>query len=111
MSPPCHRHVTATSPPRHRHVTAVSPQACGPLVVWVSSQLEYLSMLEKVKPLRRAVSRLEGSAGTLAEKCDAAEASMAALGQSIAALQGEYAALMGEVAQVKESRAMCNGHV
>src|SRR5690606_35492422 len=43
-------------------------KACGPLVKWVSAQMQYSSILDRVKPLRDEVEELEKAAAELHKK-------------------------------------------
>ncbi|ORX61965.1 dynein heavy chain [Hesseltinella vesiculosa] len=71
-------------------------KACGPLVKWVSAQVSYSDILDRVGPLRDEVDQLEQSAEDTKLKAADIEQMIVDLETSIARYKEEYAALIGE---------------
>ncbi|KAH7116213.1 dynein heavy chain, N-terminal region 1-domain-containing protein [Dendryphion nanum] len=76
-------------------------KACGPLVQWVSAQVSYSDILDKVGPLRDQVDQLEVSAQATKDQAKATEAMIKNLENSIARYKTEYAALISETQAIK----------
>ncbi|KAL9108457.1 MAG: hypothetical protein Q9227_006791 [Pyrenula ochraceoflavens] len=76
-------------------------KACGPLVQWVSAQVNYSEILDRVGPLRQEVEELEEQALQTEANAKAIEEKIAGLNQSIASYKTEYAALISEVEKIK----------
>jgi dynein heavy chain 1 len=78
-----------------------SSKACGPLFKWVSSQVNYSLIFNRVEPLREEVEKLQVAAGEMVEKKDAAEKQVAELEASIVTLKSDYAELIRAVESIK----------
>ncbi|KAF7729943.1 hypothetical protein EC973_003356 [Apophysomyces ossiformis] len=76
-------------------------KACGPLVKWVSAQVNYSEILDRVGPLREEVTTLEKSAEDTKKKAADIEKMIVDLEASIARYKEEYAALVGETQIIK----------
>lgn len=76
-------------------------KACGPLVKWVSAQVQYSDILDRVGPLREEVTRLEQSAEDTKKKAADIEQMIVDLEASIGRYKEEYAALVGETQLIK----------
>lgn len=76
-------------------------KACGPLVQWVSAQVNYAEILDRVGPLRAEVGLLEEQALQTKAEAKAIENNIAHLEQSIATYKTEYAALISETQAIK----------
>lgn len=76
-------------------------KACGPLVKWVTAQMAYSEILDKVKPLREEVEQLESAAQELNNKQKELQENIQELEKTIATYKEEYALLISEAQQVK----------
>ncbi|KAI9494709.1 dynein heavy chain [Zychaea mexicana] len=76
-------------------------KACGPLVKWVTAQVQYSDILDRVGPLREEVTRLEQSAEDTKLKAAEIEQMIVDLENSIGRYKEEYAALVGETQLIK----------
>ncbi|KAH9904137.1 cytoplasmic dynein heavy chain [Xylariomycetidae sp. FL2044] len=76
-------------------------KACGPLVQWVSAQVEYSDILDRVGPLKLEVTQLEEQALQTKAEAKAVENTIIDLEQSIATYKTEYAALISETEAIK----------
>ena len=76
-------------------------RACGPLLQWILSQLDYSEIIVRVQPLRDEMEALEVKRNELKEKHDAVEAEVVELVNSIAQYKAEYAELIAEVERIK----------
>src|SRR5207247_9401721 len=76
-------------------------KACGPLVQWVSAQVNYSEILDRVGPLREEVGLLEEQALQTKAEAQAIENTINSLEKSIATYKTEYAALISETQAIK----------
>jgi dynein heavy chain 1, cytosolic len=76
-------------------------KACGPLVQWVTAQVEYSEILDRVGPLRDEVGQLEEQALQTKAEAQAIENTIGALESSIGTYKTEYAALISETQAIK----------
>ena len=76
-------------------------KACGPLVQWVSAQVNYSDILHRIGPLREEVTQLEDSALQTKAEAQAIENNIQELEDSIAVYKSEYAALISETQSIK----------
>ncbi|CAG8978577.1 hypothetical protein HYALB_00010542 [Hymenoscyphus albidus] len=76
-------------------------KACGPLVQWVTAQVNYSEILDRVGPLRNEVIELEEQALETKAQAQAIENTIIELEQSIATYKVEYAALISETQAIK----------
>ena len=76
-------------------------KACGPLVQWVSAQVNYSDILDRVGPLREEAEQLEEQALQTKAEAQAIENAIKNLEQSIARYKSEYAALISETQAIK----------
>ncbi|KAJ3212195.1 hypothetical protein HDU67_003972 [Dinochytrium kinnereticum] len=76
-------------------------KACGPLVQWVSAQVRYAEILEKVGPLRQEVLKLENSAEATKQQAANIENMILELESSIGHYKDEYAVLISETQALK----------
>ncbi|KAH8593491.1 cytoplasmic dynein-like protein 1 heavy chain 1 [Bisporella sp. PMI_857] len=76
-------------------------KACGPLVQWVTAQVNYSEILDRVGPLRDEVNMLEEQALQTKAEAQAVEANINNLEASIATYKTEYAALISETQAIK----------
>ena len=85
------------------NVEAIShaSKACGPLASWVTAQVHYADILERVGPLRMQVAQLEDEARAMRARAEAEQRTVAALEESIATYKSEYAALISETQAIK----------
>ena len=77
-------------------------KACGPLLQWVTAQVTYASILEKVQPLRAEMITLEESAKTTQAEALEINSMVAKLEESIKIYKEEYAILISEVQVLKK---------
>ena len=70
--------------------------ACGPLFKWITAQIDYSTILERVGPLRAEVSQLEAAAEETRKKDIEVNAVISQLEQSINVYKEEYAVLISE---------------
>ncbi len=76
-------------------------KACGPLVQWVTAQVNYADILDRVGPLREEAEQLEEQALQTKAEAQAIETAIIELEQSIARYKSEYAALISETQSIK----------
>ncbi|KAJ3101821.1 hypothetical protein HDU97_001047 [Phlyctochytrium planicorne] len=76
-------------------------KACGPLVQWVTAQVRYAEILERIGPLRQEVRELEGSAEATLQQATNIEKTIADLESSISHYKDEYAVLISETQALK----------
>ena len=76
-------------------------KACGPLVQWVSAQVNYSDILDRVGPLREEVGQLEEQALQTKAEAQAIENNIKELEDSIAVYKSEYASLISETQAIK----------
>ena len=76
-------------------------KACGPLVQWVSAQVNYSAILDRVGPLREEAEQLEEQALQTKAEAQAIENAIRELEQSISTYKTEYAALISETQAIK----------
>jgi dynein heavy chain 1, cytosolic len=76
-------------------------KACGPLVQWVTAQVNYSSILDRVGPLRDEANQLEEQAMQTKAEAQAIENNIQQLEDSIATYKTEYAALISETQAIK----------
>jgi dynein heavy chain 1 len=70
-------------------------RACGPLFSWISSQLQYSAMCERVLPLREAAAGLAREQASLASEAAECSATVGRLQASIELLRREYSSSVG----------------
>ncbi|KAG9253399.1 dynein heavy chain, N-terminal region 1-domain-containing protein [Emericellopsis atlantica] len=76
-------------------------RACGPLVQWVTAQVEYSDILDRVGPLREEVDKLEEEALKTKAEAKAVENNIIELEASINTYKEEYAALISQTQAIK----------
>ena len=76
-------------------------KACGPLVKWVTAQVNYSRILNAVQPLKEEVEGLEATAKQLKDKQAEMEQTIVELESSIARYKDEYALLISETQAIK----------
>ena len=76
-------------------------KACGPLVQWVSAQVHYSDILDRVGPLRDEAEQLEEQALQTKAEAQAIENAIKNLESSIAKYKSEYAELISETQAIK----------
>ncbi|PHH56049.1 Dynein heavy chain, cytoplasmic [Ceratocystis fimbriata CBS 114723] len=76
-------------------------KACGPLVQWVTAQVNYSEILDRVGPLREEVQQLEEQALQTRAEAQAVMNTISALETRIATYKTEYAALIAETEAIK----------
>ena len=76
-------------------------KACGPLVQWVTAQVNYAEILDRVGPLRNEVTQLEDQALQTQAEAKAVENTIVDLESRIATYKSEYAALIAETEAIK----------
>ncbi|KAJ2976789.1 hypothetical protein NQ176_g4738 [Zarea fungicola] len=76
-------------------------KACGPLVQWVTAQVSYSDILDRVGPLKEEVAQLEEQALQTKANAKAVEGNIAELEFSINTYKTEYAALISETQAIK----------
>ncbi|PVI03176.1 dynein heavy chain [Periconia macrospinosa] len=76
-------------------------KACGPLVQWVSAQVVYSDILDRVGPLRQEVENLEAAAQQTKDEARETEELIKNLEESIGQYKTEYAALISETQTIK----------
>jgi dynein heavy chain 1, cytosolic len=76
-------------------------RACGPLVQWVTAQVEYSDILDRVGPLKQEVAQLEEQALQTKAQAKAVEDNINELESSINTYKTEYAALISETQAIK----------
>ncbi len=75
--------------------------ACGPLVKWITAQMQYSEILDRVQPLRDEVAALEGALAELNSKQAGLNKTIDDLEKAIGRYKDEYAVLIGEATQIK----------
>lgn len=81
-------------------------KACGPLIEWAASQIEYAEIERRVEPLRREVAELEHENASTRQRVDALNEELGRLSESVAAYKGEYALAIRSAEQIKASMAL-----
>ena len=76
-------------------------KACGPLVQWVTAQVNYSDILDRVGPLKAEVTQLEEQALNTKAEAKAVENNINELESSINTYKTEYAALISETQAIK----------
>ncbi|KAF2261353.1 hypothetical protein CC78DRAFT_619491 [Lojkania enalia] len=76
-------------------------KACGPLVQWVTAQVHFSDILDRVGPLRAEVDQLEADAQATKDQAKETEILIKNLEDSIAQYKIEYAALISETQAIK----------
>lgn len=76
-------------------------RACGPLVKWVTAQVRFSEILDKVEPLRNEVGSLEAQAENTKKQAATIITIVRDLEKSIARYKGEYALLIRETQAIK----------
>ncbi|KAF4126868.1 dynein heavy chain 1, cytosolic [Geosmithia morbida] len=76
-------------------------KACGPLVQWVTAQVNYSDILDRVGPLKQEVAQLEEQALQTKADAKAVENNINELEASINTYKTEYAALISETQAIK----------
>lgn len=78
-----------------------SSKACGPLYKWLEAQMQYSSILDRVKPLRDEIEQLEATADKLQAQQTQIIQTIDELEKSIARYKEEYAILISEAQIIK----------
>jgi dynein heavy chain 1 len=86
-------------------------KACGPLVKWVTAQIDYATILEKVGPLRQEVAQLEASAEIAERHAQETDRVVKDLEERITKYKEEYAVLIAEVQTLKKEMEMVKERV
>ncbi|KAF5247463.1 hypothetical protein FAUST_700 [Fusarium austroamericanum] len=76
-------------------------KACGPLVQWVTAQVNYFDILDRVGPLKHEVEQLEEQALQTKAEAQATQDEIVGLESSINQYKTEYAALISETQSIK----------
>ncbi|UPX18708.1 dynein heavy chain [Ascochyta rabiei] len=76
-------------------------KACGPLVQWVSAQVTYSDILDRVGPLRQEVFDLEQELEKTEEGARETQILIAKLDQNIKRYEEDYAVLISETSAIK----------
>ena len=76
-------------------------KACGPLVQWVTAQVNFSDILDRVGPLERELEKLEEQALQTKAEAQAIDNNIKQLEDSIAVYKSEYAALISETQAIK----------
>lgn len=76
-------------------------KACGPIVKWVTAQVRFAEILDKVGPLRNEVQSLEDQADNTKDQASAIITMISELEASIARYKDEYALLISETQAIK----------
>ena len=79
-----------------------SSRACGPLYKWVSSQLEYSDIIQRVKPLNDEMELLTQTSEELRKKHDECMAYIAVLNKEIEGYSTEYGLLTQKCQRISE---------
>lgn len=77
-------------------------KACGPLVQWVTAQVNYSEILDRVGPLQAEVKQLEEDALQTKAEAKLIQDTVIELEESIATYKAEYGALIGDVQAIKK---------
>lgn len=86
-------------------------RACGPLVKWVTAQVNYSEILDRVGPLRAEVDSLEREAEATQQQAGGMETMISELEASIATYKDEYAMLISETQAIKQEMERVKGKV
>ncbi len=76
-------------------------KACGPMIVWMSAQLAYSDILDRIQPLRNEVAALEAQADELKHKQAEITGTLEQLQASITRYTNEYAVLVSDAQEIK----------
>ncbi|KAI8328287.1 dynein heavy chain [Blakeslea trispora] len=76
-------------------------KACGPLFKWVTAQVNFSEILDRVGPLREELNQLQQSSEDTQNQALEIEHMIGDLEKSIARYKDEYAALVGETQLIK----------
>jgi dynein heavy chain 1, cytosolic len=85
--------------------------ACGPLVKWMTAQMDYSEMLDKVDPLRRKVAQLEIDGKDTQVKYEQVKAELTETETTINRLKEEYAGLISQAQQIKTEMSIVQAKV
>lgn len=85
--------------------------ACGPLVKWITAQMDYSEMLDKVDPLRRKVAQLEKDGQEMEIKYAQVKTELSETETTIQRLKEEYAALISAAQQIKTEMSVVQAKV
>ena len=77
-------------------------KACGPLAGWVTAQVEYYDVLEKVGPMRQETEELEREKGIKESENQVIQQKIQDLNGSIQKYKSEYAKLISETTKIGE---------
>jgi len=77
-------------------------KACGPLVLWVQSQVNYATVLEKIEPLRQELSKWETETAALQSQQEELNSTIEDLEKSIERYKDEYAVLISQTTSLKK---------
>lgn len=86
-------------------------KACGPLVSWVTAQVRYSEILNKVGPLRAEVNRLEADAFDTVANARATDKIISELETNIMTYKREYATLISETEAIKSEMSQVQSKV
>lgn len=86
-------------------------KACGPLVQWVTAQVNYSEILDRVGPLRAEVDELEDNALQTKAEAQAIANTVEALERSISQYKEEYAILISQTESIKNEMKQVQGKV
>jgi len=86
-------------------------KACGPLVQWVTAQVNYSEILDRVGPLRAEVEQLEENALETKSNAAAIAEKVRHLEKSIATYKNEYAALISQTQAIKSEMSQVQSKV
>ncbi|RKP12812.1 hydrolytic ATP binding site of dynein motor region D1-domain-containing protein [Piptocephalis cylindrospora] len=86
-------------------------RACGPLVKWVTAQVNYSEILDRIGPLRAEVDSLEREAEATQQQAGGMETMISELEASIATYKDEYAMLISETQAIKQEMERVKGKV
>lgn len=78
-----------------------SSKACGPLFKWLEAQMQYSSILDRVKPLHNEIEQLESTANKLQDQQTQLVQTIEELEKSITRYKDEYALLISEAQTIK----------
>ncbi|KAJ3124711.1 hypothetical protein HK098_000907 [Nowakowskiella sp. JEL0407] len=76
-------------------------KACGPLVLWVTAQIRYSEIIEKIGPLREEMRQLEEDANKSKLEAKQLDVMIAELDERVAQYEEEYGTLMAEREELK----------
>jgi len=76
-------------------------KACGPLVKWVTAQMMYSEILDRVQPLRQEIDKLEDDANILATQQSELQGTIQDLEKAIGGYKDEYAILIRDAEMIK----------